>query len=380
MMLVENSNLKVIQAFVNAKIEVLIDRKTTHASGDQHPKRNQHGQTFPIEQARHADRVRGLPAQNKKKNEKKEGAGVECERLEVDEGVLIKIGVLRDGRIACDFENSRALGDQGAEEAEQGAKPAERNERGMTAGIFPRVISTLPGCPSSRKVLESSKDFRNFDALETGLQGIVTRLVRWRQNRLGVPDQPDMIAFRQPQLQGRPAQRDQGQLIAWAKWSADVLSVMRPSSSRRLATSCRAELAGFATNLALSASGSCRAQFLLETSEALMLSHQHDLAARGLQDHFASSEPPGIGPLELGQRVPAAPREKTDSPDGATLALRRTRNGQGHVHVFQPIGPLEKLRRLRQMAIENIAAARRGSARRHDQVEIDDVGQGAELL
>lgn len=61
------------------------------------------------------------------------------------------------------------------------------------------------------KFLESGINFGNFDALEAGLPGIVTIFIRGRQDALGVPDDADMISFREPELPGRSAKGDQGQ-------------------------------------------------------------------------------------------------------------------------------------------------------------------------
>ena len=49
MMLIKNPNLKVIEIFINAKVEILIDRKTPNTSGHQHPERDHHGKAFQLE-------------------------------------------------------------------------------------------------------------------------------------------------------------------------------------------------------------------------------------------------------------------------------------------------------------------------------------------
>src|ERR1700685_2005254 len=105
MMLVKNPHFKVIEIFINAKIKILIDRKSTHASNHQHPERDNHGKAFQVENRGRFGGRRSLPTQNKVKTEKKRGARIKGKGLKSDKSILIKIGILRDGGIVRDFEN-----------------------------------------------------------------------------------------------------------------------------------------------------------------------------------------------------------------------------------------------------------------------------------
>ena len=76
------------------------------------------------------------------------------------------------------------------------------------------VISSGWGGPSCGralgKFLESGIDFGNFNALQAGLEGIVMRLIRGWQDGPGVPDDADMISFREPEFGGGSAKGDEG--------------------------------------------------------------------------------------------------------------------------------------------------------------------------
>ena len=87
---------------------------------------------------------------------------------------------------------------------------AENPQRAMNRLGDARIISSRLYAESLGEFLKSGINFSNFDALETGLQGIVSILIRGRQDALGVPDQADMISFREPEFSGRSAKGDQG--------------------------------------------------------------------------------------------------------------------------------------------------------------------------
>ena len=86
---------------------------------------------------------------------------------------------------------------------------AENSQKTMKRWGSERIMSSRR-CAQSRvgalgKFLESGIDFGNFDALEAGLQGVVMILIRGRQDAHGVPDDADMISFREPEFRGRAA-------------------------------------------------------------------------------------------------------------------------------------------------------------------------------
>jgi hypothetical protein len=49
MMLIKNPDFKVIEILINAKVEILMDRKTARTSGQKHPERDHHGKIFQLE-------------------------------------------------------------------------------------------------------------------------------------------------------------------------------------------------------------------------------------------------------------------------------------------------------------------------------------------
>jgi hypothetical protein len=151
-----------------------------------------------------------LPGQDKVKTEKKSGARIESEGLKSNKSILIKIGVLRDGGIARGFENGRSPRYPSAKNAEQGGKSAKVTMKGWKRWVDSRIISSGFCAELLGKFLESGINFGNFDALEARLQKIVMILIRGRQDTPGVPDDADMISFRQPEFSGRPAKGDQG--------------------------------------------------------------------------------------------------------------------------------------------------------------------------
>ena len=251
----------------------------------------------------------------------------------------------------------------------------DRKRLGDSRAISSGFCAEFPG-----KFLKSGINFGNFDALEARLQGIVMILIRGRQNTPGVPDDADMISFRQPEFSRRPAKRDQ-------RYFQGVRQMQRRSVDRNDAVQLLQAgdeiFHGFSRTGHKSPPhlfGKLGAQRLLQAGHAIILAHKHDFKTGVLENKFRQLEPASIRPLEFGKPTPAAPRKKTDPTARPAPGYHRTGHGQGHVRAFHPFGMLEKFRGLGQMTIENITSPGRSKNVRIVEIKINDVGQGSQFF